>query len=515
MNRPEMIRQLYASTGWEVLIIGGGATGLGIAIDAASRGYKTLLVEKNDFAKGTSSRATKLVHGGVRYLAQGNIKLVREALRERGLLLKNAPHICTTAAFILPAYRWYEKLWYGIGLKVYEFMSGSLSLGSTRILNREAVLQLLPTAKKEKLRGGVLYYDGQFDDARLAINMAQTAVANGATVVNYATAVTLLYEDGKITGVQLTDTFTQQQYTVRSKVVINATGVFVDQLLRQDGTPGIVSASQGIHIVLDKQFFPGTHALMIPKTDDGRVLFAIPWHDKVLVGTTDTPINEISEEPVALESEIDFLIGHFNRYHQTAVQRSDVLSVFAGLRPLVKRKEIKNTAALSRDHTIIVSAAQLVTITGGKWTTWRKMAEDAVNRAVAISGLEKKKCVTPAMNIHGHTTKRATENHLRYYGSDAVNIQALMQEPDMNTLIHPQYPFTVAEVVWAVRNEMAQTVEDVLARRVRLLFLDARAAMEAAPTVAAIIAKELNKNEQWQKEQELQFEQVARNYVLA
>lgn len=516
MNRETGIQQLQSPKEWDVIVIGGGATGIGIAIDAASRGYSTLLLEKNDFAKGTSSRSTKLVHGGVRYLAQGNIKLVKEALRERGRMLANAPHICKKAPFIVPAYKWTDKIWYGIGLKLYDLMAGKLGLGKTRLLNRKAVIEMLPSVNRQKLRGGILYYDGQFDDARLAISMAQTATERGATVINHIEVSKLLHENGRVSGVQCTDHIGQVNYTIRAKVVVNATGVFAGAMMKEDDhlTHDIIAASQGIHIVLDKKFFPGTDALMIPKTDDGRVLFAIPWQNKVLVGTTDTPVNTLSEEPLAMEEEINFLIRHFNRYHQTTIQRSDVLSVFAGLRPLVKRKDVKNTASLSRDHTLIIAPSKLLTITGGKWTTWRKMAEDAVNHIAEITGQEPRKCVTANLHIHGYTNEPMTDSHLQYYGSDAAAIRELMQEPGMERTLHAAHPFTVAEVVWALRYEMAQTVEDVLARRVRLLFLDANAAMATAPLVAAIMAKEWGKDEHWQKQQAASFNETAGKYLL-
>lgn len=514
-SRNNMIARLEAREKWDVLVIGGGATGLGIAIDAAGRGYHTLLAEKNDFAQGTSSRSTKLVHGGVRYLAQGNIKLVREALRERGIMLNNAPHVCRRTAFIIPAYKWHHRFWYGIGLKLYDLMSGRLSLGKTRILKKETVIKMLPTVNEKKLRGGILYYDGQFDDARLAINMMQTAIEQHATVINHLEVKKLLHKNGKVNGAELYDHISNRLYTVYAGTVINATGVFAGALMKEDDhlAHDIISASQGIHIVLPRKFFPGEQALMIPKTDDDRVLFAIPWHEKVIVGTTDTPVDTLSEEPVAMEAEIEFLISHFNRYHQTAIRRSDVLSVFAGLRPLVKRKDIRNTAALSRDHTLIVSASGMITITGGKWTTWRKMAEDAVNRAVETGGLQQKKCVTKALHIHGYAEEKTTD-HLQYYGADAAAIKALMTEPGMNALLHAAYPFTIAEVIWAIRSEMAQTVEDVLARRVRLLFLDAKAAKDAAPVVAELMRKELHYDEAWVKNQLVQFDEIVKRYVL-
>src|SRR3954465_8565949 len=377
MDRTVMVERLTNEKDWDIIIIGGGATGLGSAADAASRGYKTLLIEQFDFGKGTSSRSTKLVHGGVRYLEQGNIKLVMEALRERGYLLKNAPHLTRALPFVVPVYSWTDKFYYGIGLKMYDVLSGKLSLGKTRLLNKKEALEHLPGIDKKNLRGGILYYDGQFDDARLAIELAVTAANNDATILNYCEAIDLLKENNEVKGVVFEDLINEITYEVTAQVVINATGVFTDRIIQMDEPEGeaLVEPSQGIHLVVDKKFFPGGKAMMIPKTDDNRVLFAVQWHDKVVLGTTDTPVDEINFEPQPLEEEIEFVLSHANRYLAENITRNDVRSMFAGLRPLVRKRGAKTTAMLSRDHTIMVSKAGLVTITGGKWTTYRKMAE--------------------------------------------------------------------------------------------------------------------------------------------
>ncbi|MES2003083.1 MAG: glycerol-3-phosphate dehydrogenase/oxidase [Bacteroidota bacterium] len=500
-----MLHQLTTTPEWDMVIIGGGATGIGAALDATSRGYKTLLIEQHDFAKGTSSRSTKLVHGGVRYLEQGNIKLVREALRERGYLLHNAPHLTSVQPFIVPVYSWWEKMYYAIGLKIYDLLSGKLSLGKTQVLSRKETMQRLTAIDPSRLAGGILYFDGQFDDSRLATDMAATAAANGATLLNYCKATGFAKTNGKISGVKLRDSIHENIYEVKTKAVINATGVFTDAVLQMDDAERheLVSPSQGIHLVVDKEFFPGTDAMMIPKTDDGRVLFAVPWHDKVVLGTTDTPVDHASIEPQALEEEIAFIIKHINRYGKHTILRSDVKSIFAGLRPLVKTKTKGSTALLSRDHTLVISPSGLVTITGGKWTTYRKMAEDAVDNALFISKQEKRACVTPELAIGNiPAQQRIKESLIEKNGSLAEKL-------------HPEYAYTLADVLYAVKYEMAQTVEDVLARRTRLLFLDATAAMQCARQVALLMKDQLQKEEGWAETQVQLFNTLAKQYLLS
>lgn len=517
MNRAEMLARLEKEKEWDIIIIGGGATGLGAAVDASSRGYKTLLLERLDFAKGTSSRATKLVHGGVRYLAQGNIKLVMEALKERGLLLKNAPHLTRNQAFVLPSYSWRGKWFYGIGLKIYDLMSGKLSIGKTKLLSSKTTARYLPAVAKDKLSGGILYHDGQFDDARLALNLAQTAAEQGAVVLNYMEVFDLDKEKDKISGVFAEDILSGKEYELKAKAVINATGVFTDDILEMDDERHhhIVSPSQGIHFVVDKKFFPGDHAMMIPKTDDGRVLFAVPWHNHVIIGTTDTPVQEPLLEPTALDEEIAFIFRNINRYLTTNITKADIKTVFAGLRPLVKAPGQKNTALMPRDHTIIVSKSNLITITGGKWTTYRRMAKDAVDNAAFVSKVTRKPCITETLHIHGWTEDPDSNETLRFYGSDAAGIRQLMNESHLlSERLHPAFDYTKAMVVWAVQKEMAMTVEDVLARRMRMLFLDAQAAIDTAPAVAAIMAKEMGKDDKWIKEQTEQFIALAGKYIL-
>lgn len=517
MNRQHMLNQLGQVHEWDIIIIGGGATGLGAAVDAASRGYKTLLVEQYDFAKGTSGRSTKLVHGGVRYLAQGNIKLVMESLRERGLLLQNAPHVCHDMPFILPFYSRTGKWYYGIGLKCYDLLSGKLSLGKTSFLSRKKTLELLPGIAAEKLSGAVLYHDGQFDDSRLAITLAQTAAEQGATVLNYCRLSSLVKTGGNISGVIIDDMINNRQHTAKCKTVINATGVFTDEVMKLDDKDheNMISPSQGVHIVIEKKFFPGENALIIPETDDGRVLFAVPWHGKVIVGTTDTALEKISIEPTALPEEVDFIIRHFNRYMSAVVTRNDIKAVFAGLRPLITVKGKKKTAFLSRDHTTIVSPGGMVTITGGKWTTYRTMGKSAVESAARVARLEKLPCTTASLKLHGYSTAAGLNGHLSVYGSDIDFINRLAEaDSSLKEKIHPLLPYLKAEIVWAVRNEMALTVEDILSRRTRALILDAKAAIEAAPAVASIMAKEMNMSSDWEILQVKIFEKLAKQYII-
>ncbi len=503
---------------WDVIIIGGGATGLGAAVDAASRGYKTLLLEQHDFSKGTSSRSTKLVHGGVRYLQQGNVSLVIEALHERGLLIQNAPHLVSHQAFIVPNYDWWEGPFYGVGLKVYDLLAGKLGLGPSKNLSREETLEKIPTLEPKGLRGGVIYYDGQFDDSRLAINLAQTAVDQGAVAINYMRVTGLLKSGNMIIGVKARDEESGKEYKINGRVVINATGVFTDEVLRMDNPSAakIISPSQGVHIVLDKEFLPSDTAVMVPQTDDGRVLFAVPWHNRVIVGTTDTPVETPSLEPVALEEEIEFILKHAAQYLTKDPHREDVLSVFAGLRPLVSPEGAENTADISRDHYIVVSASGLVTVTGGKWTTYRKMGEDVIDQAAMVAGLNSKACRTKDLRIHGWLKDIDESEPLSYYGTDSIFIQRLVdKKPELGEKLHPDLPYTRAEVVWAVRNEMARTLEDVLSRRTRALLLNARASLECAPDVSKLMAKELRRGYSWRKKQLAEFEKIAKGYLLS
>ncbi|MEO6313387.1 MAG: glycerol-3-phosphate dehydrogenase/oxidase [Chitinophagaceae bacterium] len=516
MNRTTMIQQMEAhSSGWDICIIGGGATGLGAAIDAASRGYSTILFEQSDFAKGTSSRSTKLVHGGVRYLQQGNIKLVMDALKERGTLKKNAPHLVKNQSFIVPNYKWWEGPYYGLGLKVYDWMSGDLGLGPSEWLSKEEVLERAPTLDPTDLRGGVLYHDGQFDDARLAINMAQTAAAHGACLINYCGVAGFCKAAGKLTGVQVKDELSGKEYEINCKAVINATGVFSDSVQHMDDAAKTktIIPSQGIHIVLDEAFLPGNSAIMIPHTDDGRVLFAVPWHKKIIVGTTDTAVKKIAEEPVAQTAEIDFIIQHIGRYLTKDPGIADVRSIFAGLRPLVKA-ESKKTAELSRDHVITIAPSGLINILGGKWTTYRKMAEDVINTAAINNMLPHRECMTERLSIHGAQVTTDYNNDNYYYGTDQPAIEALVsQDAGLAEKIHPRLPYTKAAIVWAVQQEMCITVDDALARRTRALLLDARAALDAAPGVAALMAGQMNKDKKWEDEQVAAFKKIALNYI--
>ena len=519
MNRDASLnRILTRADAWDMAVIGGGATGVGIALDAASRGYSCCLLEGSDFGKGTSSRSTKLVHGGVRYLQQGNIALVMEALKERGILRRNAPHLVHDRAFVVPNYVWWEAPFYGIGMKVYDMLAGKYGFGRSRVLSKDEVLQRIPTLETDGLRGGVLYYDGQFDDARLLIDLAQTAQEQGAVLLNYAKVVGFSHDsEGFVDGMTFEDVETQQQHRLRARCVINATGAFCDAVRRLDdprATP-MIAPSQGVHVVLDRSFLPGDSAIMVPRTGDGRVMFAIPWHGRVLVGTTDTPIDRVELEPRALPQEIDFILETAARYLTHNPTRNDVLTVFTGIRPLVRSGEVASTAALSREHTIHVSKSGLLTIAGGKWTTYRKMAEDCVDHAATLARLDERPCVTRELRIHGHDADAGRFGELSYYGSAAAPVRELMESAtELSRPLHPKLPVCAALVVWAVRNEMARTVDDVLARRTRVLVLNARAAVEVAPDVARLMAAELGRDPAWADDQVAQFNAIARRYQI-
>jgi glycerol-3-phosphate dehydrogenase len=512
LQREISIKKLDGVKLWDFIIIGGGATGLGIAVDASSRGYSVLLLEQSDFAKGTSSRSTKLIHGGVRYLAQGNIQLVHEALRERGILFKNAPHLVKAQSFIIPCYNFFQKIKYWIGLKLYDWLSGRLSLGKSISLNKEQTIEHLPNIKQQGLIGGIEYYDGQFDDARLAINLAVTASEYGAAVLNYFKVTSLVKNGDKISGVTAVDAINNKTYTLIANVVINATGVFVDDILQFDETlqKKLVRASQGVHLVIDRSFLKSNDAFLIPKTSDGRVLFIVPWHQHVLLGTTDTPVDKILIEPVALDEEIEFILQTANQYLITPPHRKDVLSVFVGLRPLAATSNADSTKEISRGHKLIVSDSGLITITGGKWTTYRKMAEDVVDKALDVAGVERRKCKTREIKIHGYKA-----GAISVYGNDDEKVNELIQQnPFLGKTLSEHFSYKEAHVVWAVRNEMALTVEDVLARRTRILFLNAKVAIELAPRVAVLMATELNQDEEWIQSQINEFTQLAQQYVV-
>ena len=509
--RPDLLRAATADIRWDVIIIGGGASGLGAAVEAVTRGYKTLLLEAHDYAKGTSSRSTKLVHGGVRYLAQGNLHLVRESLHERGLLKRNAPHLVHDLGFLVAAYRAWRIPFYGLGLKLYDTLAGRLNLRPSRWLGRRAALAEVPTLRAQHLRGGILYFDGQFDDSRLAIALLRTFEDHGGVALNAAPVTQLLHEDGCIKGVRFIDGETGQGHTVKGRAIINAAGIFADSLRRMDDpdAAAMLSPSQGVHIIVAQHFLPGRTALMVPKTEDGRVLFAVPWHDRTLIGTTDTPVPEIALEPRALDAEIDFILRTAAHYLDPAPARSDILSVFAGLRPLIKAPETPtrpdDTKSLSREHMIVVSNSGLVTLAGGKWTTYRRMGQDVVDRAAEVAGLPAAPSRTEDLRLHGWAPD------LDVYGSDRSSLQAM---PDAAVLLHPDMPYSEAEVRWAVRYEQARTVEDVLARRTRTLLLDAAAAVAIAPRVAEILAEELGRDATWQAAQVRAFADLAQIYRI-
>jgi glycerol-3-phosphate dehydrogenase len=517
MRREEMISRVREraeqNNPWDIAVIGGGATGVGVAVDAAARGLSIVLLEAHDFGKGTSSRSTKLVHGGVRYLEQGNVPLVMSALKERGLLRQNAPHLVHDLAFVVPNYSWWEAPFYGIGLKLYDLLAGKYGFGASKLLTKEETLARLPALEPEELRGGVIYYDGQFDDARLLIHLAMTAADHGATLVNYCPATGLLRDaEGFVNGVSARDEETGEELTISARIVVNATGVFTDSIRRMadPAAEQLVVTSQGIHLVFDRSFLKGDTALMVPRTSDGRVLFVIPWHGHAVAGTTDTPLDAPSLEPRPLEEEIEFILETAGRYLSRPPSRADVLAVYVGLRPLVKGDG--KTSALSRDHVIHVDTSGLLTITGGKWTTYRHMGEDCVDHAIILGRLRDEPCSTRNLRIHGYFEDSSALGDLDVYGSDAISIRNLAQDPSLAARLHPALPYIGAEVVWAARNEMARSVEDILARRTRALFLNAGAASAMAEPVARLLAAELGQNDAWRDAQIRTFRTLAEQY---
>jgi glycerol-3-phosphate dehydrogenase len=514
-NRERLIARLDDENQlWDVVVIGGGATGVGVAVDAATRGYRVALFEQHDFGKGTSSRSTKLVHGGVRYLEQGNVGLVREALHERGRLCQNAPHLVHPLPTIVPLHSQWERVYYGLGLKVYDLLSGRMRLGPSRHLSLAETLAEIPTLQTRGLCGGIRYFDGAFDDSRLLVNLVQTAIESDAVCLNYAPVRELVKESGRVAGVVAEDAETGKELRVKARVVVNATGPFSDTVRRIDDpqADAAIVPSQGIHLVFDREFMPGDTALVVPKTRDGRVVFAIPWHEHAIVGTTDTLLKEVSLEPRPLPSEIEFLLETIAPYWSRKPQPADILSIFAGIRPLARSGDSRNTAKLARDHVIRVSTSGLISIMGGKWTTYRKMAEDGVDRAIAVGGLLPRPCRTKTLRIHG-AEGRHTQGVLAGYGADGPAIKQLATlRPELAVPLADRLPYVAAQVVWAARREMARSVEDVLARRVRILFLDAVAALAAAPKVAELLASELGRDAAWQADQLQQFRTVAEHY---
>jgi glycerol-3-phosphate dehydrogenase len=522
LQRVDTLRKLGADQ-FDVLVIGGGATGLGTAVDAANRGYKTALVEAHDWAKGTSSRSTKLVHGGVRYLEQMDLALVMEALRERGLLHQNASHLVHPLAFIVPRYTWWEGPFYGTGLKLYDALAGKLNLKASSTLSAAQTIEKIPNVQRQDLQGGIEYYDGQFDDARLAVNLLQTAQHFGAVAANCVAVTKIIHDGARASGAMCRCEETQQDILIHAKVVVNATGIFADSIRRMDDpkATAMIEPAQGVHLVLPKSFLAGDTAIMVPHTDDGRVLFVIPWHDRVIVGTTDTPMKVAEIEPKPMDEEIGFILRNASRYLQREPTRADVLSVFAGQRPLVHAGGTDGGASkkVSREHVVQTSASGMISVMGGKWTTYRKMAEDAVNAAVKSGALTAAPCQTEKLLVHGAShNANAFAQHpewLRCYGSDADALVALMKaQPNLAAPLHARLPYSMVVVAWAARMEQARTLEDVLSRRTRSLLLDAKAALECSAAVAQLLAQELGHDRAWAAEQTAQFAQLARHYLL-
>ncbi len=519
MNRAFLIQELRRQSDetWDIIVIGGGATGLGVALDAVSRGYKTLLLEQSDFAKGTSSRSTKLVHGGVRYMAQGDLQLVMEALHERGLMIKNAPHLIINQDFVIPVYNLWDSIIYTVGLKLYDLLAGRLSLGKSYFINREKTMSRLPLLNPKGLRGGIVYHDGQFDDSRMAVALAKACIERGGIVLNYIKVIRLIKgSNGKINGVIALEKVTGEEFSLMAKTVINATGVFTDSVSKMDNpnSKPTIKPSQGVHLVIDKSFLQSNSAIMIPKTSDGRVLFAIPWYNKIVIGTTDTPIEDLSLEPVALKEEIDFILNTARNYFIKPPQKKDILCVFAGLRPLAADPDNpSSTKEVSRRHKITLSPSGLLSITGGKWTTYRRMAEETINKAIKAGFIVKRKCVTSTLRLISNVNS-CNNNRFKIYGDGASEIERMISEnPSLGVPLDHRLPYTRAEILWICRYEMPQTIEDMLARRTRSLFFDARASSDIAAVIAALMAEEQGRSMIWQKEQLESYNKLVMNYI--
>ena len=519
MNRNALLKDLehHKSSQWDIIVVGGGATGLGVALDAVTRGYRTLLLEQSDFSKGTSSRSTKLVHGGVRYLAKGDILLVTEALHERGIMLKNAPHLTANQEFVIPVYTYWDVLLYFIGLKFYDLLSGRLSMGRSYFIGRSEAITRLPLLRGEGLKGGIVYHDGQFDDSRMAIALADACVSKGGTVLNYIRVNSLLKnEKQRVAGVSATDQLSGKEYDLHASVVINATGVFADEIHHMDNplSKPTIRPSQGVHVVIDNSFLQSNSAIMIPKTEDGRVLFAIPWYGKVVVGTTDTPLDTVDLEPKALDEEVDFILRTAARYLTKPPERDDLLCIFAGLRPLAANPDNSaSTKEVSRRHKITLSPAGLLSIIGGKWTSYRRMAEETIDAAIKAGLVEAGKCKTRSFRFYSDGVNLKSER-LKIYGEGAQVIEKMISEnPSLGLPVVPELPYNRAEIIWICRNEMPQRLEDVLARRTRSLFLDARASLKIAPEVAGIMAAELGFEPEWEEKQLLDYKNLIINYL--
>lgn len=510
MDRAAAISRLSDSgESWDFIVIGGGATGLGIAVDAATRGYRVALLEQGDFSESTSSKSTKLVHGGVRYLRGGEVGLVRESLRERGRLLRNAPGLVRPLSFVVPAYRLFDRFFYGSGLTLYDLLAGDLGIRSTEHLSTGDTLDRIPNLRESGLRGGTLYWDAQFDDARLAVAMARTASEHGAALANHIRVESLVRGQGRISGVIAVDRLSGEEVRLSGRVVINATGVFTDSVREMDEPDSgrIIAPSQGIHLVLDRRFLGGEVAMMLPSTDDGRVLFAIPWMNRTLLGTTDTAGVDVELNPRPLRDEIDYLLEHAGRYLAEAPTRSDIRATFAGLRPLVREgggDKGLSTSKISRDHYLAVSESGLVTMAGGKWTTYRQMAEDAVDRAIEVGGLEGRPCRTQDLPLSGGTLSEGTLSGENLPGGESAG--PAEENLEAGDRLHPALPYRWTDVEKAVREEMAMTVPDVLARRLRALFIDSEAARQVAPGTAARMRAWLGRDEAWEREQLALFE---------
>ncbi len=493
---------------YDIIIIGGGATGSGIALDASYRGFKTLLLEKNDFSEGTSSRSTKLVHGGVRYLEAAfkkldinQFNLVKEGLKERSRLLKNAPHLCSRLTLVTPMYKLWELPYMFAGLTMYDLISGKRGLGRSSIVFKNKMISDFPSIKKKGLVGGVKYYDGSFNDARLNISLLQSAKKYNCDCKNYHEVNGFIYKDKKISGLRVKDSINDKEFEVHAPIIINATGAFSDEvrLLDDKNTKKLLDISSGIHIVLDKKYLPSKEGLMIPKTQDGRVLFILPWMGKCLVGTTDEP-TKLSGHPEVAEKDIEYILKHLEIYFDLKIDKKEILSSWSGIRPLVAVDKNASTSSIVREHLIVKSNSGLVSIIGGKWTTYRKMAEEVVDYVISEYDLEKKECGTKKLKLVGseNFTKELkvdsldeeTSKHLIcMYGDKADEVPKCVSKIKK---LHPRYSYINAEVVYSIREEFVKKPIDFLVRRSNIALIDIEVAKEMLDTVLDIMQKELN-----------------------
>ena len=502
---------------YDVIIIGGGATGLGVAIESVSRGYKTILFEQEDFGKSTSSKSTKLVHGGIRYLANLDFKLVKEGLEERYFFINNSRHLSKVQPYLIPFYSYKNKIKFTIGTFLYDLLASRYNIGKSKSINANDVIKLAPFLKTKNLIGGLIYYDGQFDDSRMLISMLRTFENLDGVAHNYHQVIAINKNNNNVvTGVTILDKINNKIYEVKSKVVINATGVFTDDLINMSEDKlenNNLVVSQGSHILCKNDNLKSEYAVVIPETKDDRILFILPWHDCALIGTTDVKVSKPVLDPIASKLEVKFIMDSVKKFSKHEIKQEDIKSSFAGLRPLVKKNSNTNSSTLSRAHKIIFSSNKLISVVGGKWTIYRRMGEDTINFAIQQGMLPKSNSITKYLKLFGWT-EESIEYPLSVYGKDYYKILDIQKELNNYELLHKDLPYYYAEVIYQIKYEMVKTVEDVLSRRTRAVILNPIAAVEVAPIVANLIAKYYNYDDNWISDQLNKFNSFAKNYIV-